>query len=76
MDQVLQGVYRQMHTQRHCSVDRILTGPILRTEFIAECRAQLGPDADEEALLSRLISLRKQSKLSRSTEITAVTRVK
>ena len=72
MDTVLIDVFMHMVARFSCSAEDILHDPELRSAFLTKCRQALGGERPERELLSRLSNLRKQSKLPRSRDISAV----
>ena len=67
IDPVIKDVYTDMlRHRRTCSVDRILTNPVLRDEFLSRVSPRVGSGFVEEEILLRLVALRKRSLLPRS----------
>jgi hypothetical protein len=64
MDETLCEVYEQLLDTNGCSVDALVCTPTYRNEFLVRSREILG-DVPEHVLLSRLMYLRKHSRLPR-----------
>jgi hypothetical protein len=64
MDETLREVYQELHDATGCSVDTLVCTPAHRETFLIRVREVLG-DVPEHALLTRLLYLRKHSKLPR-----------
>lgn len=54
----IRDTWTAFHKEHHCSIDRMLCCPALRTAFVASASAATG-SADEQAILWHLVGLRK-----------------
>jgi hypothetical protein len=66
MDDALLEAYLQIRNLYGCSVDTLVCTPEYRLAFLTRAR-QAVPDLPEHVLLARLMSLRKRSRLPRTT---------